>query len=266
VTFLEKIAESKRKEVALLKRRFSVKDFEESPLFGRKAISLAGRLRDPAGTGIIAEFKRCSPSRGVINDSADLLKVTTGYCNAGAAGISILTEKKFFGGKADDLYKVRSSINIPILRKDFILDEIQIYESKCLGADVILLIAALTGKEELVQFSKLANSLGMEVLLEIHSMDELDTINEFVNIVGVNNRDLHSMKTDIITSLMLAGKIPDGFVKISESGISSPEVITELKKAGYDGFLIGEYFMSKPDPVSTFREFVSSLREAEKNP
>ncbi|MBP8960150.1 MAG: indole-3-glycerol phosphate synthase TrpC [Bacteroidales bacterium] len=265
MTFLEKIAESKRKEIALMKRRFSVKDFEKSPFSGRESISLAGRIRDPAGTGIIAEFKRCSPSKGAINVSANLLKVTTGYCDAGAAGISVLTEKKFFGGKADDLYKVRSSINIPLLRKDFILDEIQIYESKCLGADVILLIAALLGKGKVLEFSKLANSLGMEVLLEIHSTEELDTINEFVNIIGVNNRDLRSMKTDINTSIKLGRKIPDGFVKISESGISSPMTITELKKAGYDGFLIGEYFMSKPDPALAFCEFVSSLREVEKN-
>lgn len=260
MNILEKIVTFKRKEVELLKQQTTVRALEKSCFFSRTPYSLSKFLLHPEKSGIIAEFKRKSPSGGHLNFHAGVEDVTKGYSDSGASGLSILTDVLFFGGSCTDIIKVRGQNNIPVLRKDFIIDEVQVLESKASGADAILLIAAVLEKEKICMLAGLSRSLGMEVLLEIHSLQELENVNEHVNIIGVNNRDLSNLKTDLRLSEDLADKIPAEFIKISESGISDPQTVIGLRNAGYNGFLIGEYFMSKPNPVIAFTEFVKKIK------
>jgi indole-3-glycerol phosphate synthase len=257
MTILDKIIENKRKEVSLLAESTSVKSLENSEFFKRDIISLSKSLLNSNNSGIIAEFKRKSPSKGVLNSYSSVKEVTSGYFRDGASGISVITDYQFFGGTNIDISSIREKSQFPILRKDFIIDEYQIIESKSIGADVILLIAAVLGKKEILNFSGLARSLGLEVLLEIHEYEELDKVNQHINIIGVNNRNLKTFEVKTDVSEVLAKKIPDEFLKISESGISSIQVLKKLRLCGYNGFLIGEKFMSSPDPVKAFAEFVS---------
>lgn len=257
MTILDKIIENKRKEVSLLAESTSVKSLENSEFFKRDIISLSKSLLDRNKSGIIAEFKRKSPSKGVLNSYSSVKEVTSGYFRDGASGISVITDYQFFGGTNIDISSIREKSQFPILRKDFIIDEYQIIESKSIGADVILLIAAVLGKKEILNLSGLARSLGLEVLLEIHEYDELDKVNQHINIIGVNNRNLKTFEVKTDVSEVLAEKIPDEFLKISESGISSIQVLKKLRLCGYNGFLIGEKFMSSPDPMKAFAEFVS---------
>jgi len=242
-----------------LREQTSFRDFENRKLYRRETLSLSNSILNPTGTGIIAEFKRMSPSKGVINSNAHIGEVTVGYVHAGASGLSILTDKKFFGGSCDDLILARELNLIPVLRKDFIIDELQVVESKAAGADAILLIAAALGREQVFKLSALSHSLGMEVLLELHSPGELEMANEHVNIIGINNRDLKTFSVNINVSVEMADRIPVQFLKISESGISSPTIVRELRKAGYNGFLMGEFFMSRENPVSAFSDFVKEI-------
>jgi len=243
-----------------MKRLVSVKTLEESSLFGRKVISLSRSVTDKNKTGIIAEFKRKSPSKGIINSISGVADVTSGYYSEGASGISVLTDHRYFGGSNEDLTCTRMRSTIPILRKDFIIDEYQVIESKSIGADAILLIAAVLDKNEILILSRLAKSLEMEVLLEIHEHNELEKANRYIDIIGVNNRNLKTFEVNTEISELLADKILTGFIKISESGISSPLVIKNLRAAGYDGFLIGEKFMCTADPVKAFSDFVKDLK------
>jgi len=259
MTILDKIIKNKRRELNLLTEATPVRDLENSILFKRQIISLSEFILDKSKTGIIAEFKRKSPSKGIINSLSAIEEVTSGYFREGASGVSVLTDTQFFGGSNADLLRARNKSIFPILRKDFIIDEYQVIESKSIGADAIILIAAALGKQEINNLSVLARSLGMEVLLEIHEPDELEKINQYVNIIGVNNRNLKTFEVNIDISEKLAAKIPNGFLKISESGISSPRVIKNLRVFGYNGFLIGEKFMGTPDPVKAFSEFVKDL-------
>ncbi|MGB4292533.1 MAG: indole-3-glycerol phosphate synthase TrpC [Bacteroidales bacterium] len=261
MNFLEQIAEMKKQEIAQMKRLISVTDYEKRKRIGREIVSLSDSLKNSPTPGIIAEFKRMSPSKGVLNHQAKIADVVKGYEEGSAAGLSILTEKKYFGGTIGDISMVRLFTGLPILQKDFVIDEIQIYEAKYSGADAILLIASLLETNEVYRLARTARKTGLEVVLEIHSEAELDKVNEYVNIIGVNNRNLLTLEVDTGTSFKLADKIPEGFVKISESGISSPEILKDLMKAGYDGFLIGEAFMSRPDPVKAFEEFVKMVKE-----
>jgi len=260
MNILEEIILNKRKEVALLKEQRSYRDLEKSRLFPRETFSLSDFLTDHARSGIIAEFKRKSPSGGLLYSLNDVEFVTKGYSGAGASGLSILTDYRFFGGSCADILKARDHNHIPVLRKDFIINEIQVLESKAAGADAILLIAAVLDKAQILKLASLSRSLNMEVLLEIHSVAELENVNEHVNIIGVNNRDLGTLTTSVSLSYSLADKIPEEFTKISESGISDPQTVIDLKHAGYNGFLIGEYFLSKSDPVIAFSDFVEMIK------
>lgn len=259
MTFLDNIIAHKRKEVAAFMEHTTAKDLENKKLFYRDTFSLSEFISDPAKTGIIAEFKRKSPSKGIINSRAGIREVTVGYSKAGASGLSVLTDNNFFGGSCEDLALARELNAIPVLRKEFIIHEIQILEAKAAGADAILLIAAVLGRDQVLNLAKAARSLNLEVLLEVHSSGEIEQANEYVNIIGVNNRDLKSFSVNVDLSLELSGRIPDQFLKISESGISSPDTVRYLRKAGYDGFLIGEHFMKSEDPVSAFSEFVCKI-------
>lgn len=260
MTILEKIIEYKKKELSILEKLTPVKELEKRGYFKRQPLSLTSFLNDKKTSGIIAEFKRKSPSRGIINSFSIAGDVVSGYFREGASGVSILTDTQFFGGSVSDLMVVRDKSKFPILRKDFIIGEYQVIESKSVGADTILLIAAVLTTSEILNLSKLARSLGMEVLLEVHTSAELDKINQFIDIIGVNNRDLKSFTVDIETSVRMAGSIPAGFLKISESGISTSEGIRNLRNHGYAGFLMGEKFMGCSDPVKAFSEFVKELK------
>lgn len=259
MTILEKIIAYKKKELTKDAALISVRELEKSKLFNRQVISLSESLLDKTKAGIIAEFKRKSPSKGIINSEASVVEVTSGYFREGASGVSVLTDNEFFGGSPDDLRSARANSFIPILRKDFIINEYQVIESKAMGADAILLIAAAIEKSEILNLARLASSLGLEVLLEIHDQKELEMVSQYVNIIGVNNRNLKTFKVNTDVSVKLADKIPVGFIKISESGITSPDIIKKLRIAGYNGFLIGEKFMFTPDPVKAFAEFVKLI-------
>jgi indole-3-glycerol phosphate synthase len=259
MTILDKIIEYKRKQVAANAAMVPVRELEENELFHREVNSLSQYLRDKERSGIIAEFKRRSPSKGIINSSASVIEVTSGYFREGASGVSVLTDSEYFGGSSADLTIARHNNMFPILRKDFIIDEYQVIESKAIGADAVLLIAAVLEKQEIADLAGLAQSLGMEVLLEIHEQSELDMINKNINIIGVNNRDLNTFIVNTVVSEEIAEKIPRDFLRISESGINSVHVVKKLRSAGYDGFLIGEMFMSTPDPIRSFSSFVKEL-------
>lgn len=260
MTVLETILNNKRREVASLKEKISIRDLEKTRLFSEKTLSLSDYLSDSSKTGIIAEFKRCSPSKGMINPSVNIEDVTRGYSIAGASGLSVLTDMEFFGGSCNDLTVTRELNDIPVLRKDFIIDEFQLLESRSAGADAILLIASALDRDQIRDLARLSHSLDMEVLLEVHSPDEIEKVNEYVNIIGVNNRDLRTFKIDTGTSFEMIEKVPHSFLKISESGLTSPGIIKELREAGYDGFLIGSLFMSAGDPVSAFVDFVREIQ------
>jgi indole-3-glycerol phosphate synthase len=259
MNILEKIIVDKKREVILKKSIIPVSQLESSIFFEKVTISLSDNLRNSA-TGIIAEHKRRSPSRAEINYGFTVEEVTKGYQDAGASGISVLTDGKYFGGSLDDLLLARATVNIALLRKDFIVDEYQILEAKAYGADLILLIAAVLTREEIKSLSEFAQSLNLEVLLEVHSQEELEkSIMPTLNIIGVNNRNLKTFEVSLDFSKQLAAQIPDDFVKISESGISSNEAVNELKPYGYKGFLIGENFMKTDNAGKAAKEFISSL-------
>lgn len=252
---LDQIIVTKKKEVQLLKEKFSYKDFEESDLFSSRAISLKDRLRSEH-FGVIAEIKRKSPSAGMINEHVDIIKQGKIYEDNGAAAISCLTDYFYFGGSKEDLSLLKSATSIPVLRKEFIIDEIQLFESKAIGADVILLIAEILTKEQALHLTIMAQSLGMEVIMECHSYNELKKVNDLVDVIGVNNRDLQAQKTSIQTSFDLYNFIPDGKLCISESGIRSKEDLLKLSQKGYHGALIGEHILSNSNPA----EAVASLQ------
>src|SRR5215212_10130956 len=219
MNILDKIIARKKIEVGENRLNVPVQQLEKKEFFSRHVISLRKNLLDINSTGIIAEFKRQSPSRGVINGNADVVKVTRAYANNGAAALSVLTDHSFFGGSNADLENARIN-SIPILRKDFIIDEYQVIEAKAIGADVILLIAACLTPADVKRLASFAKTLDLEVLLEIHNEEELDHICDECDVVGVNNRDLKYFTVDINQSLELSEKIPADKVKISESGIT----------------------------------------------
>lgn len=257
---LETIVAYKKKEVAERRNKISVRELAKRPFFKRECFSLSHELKNRKTPGIISEFKRCSPSKGMINEQAKVEDVTTKYAKYGAAGLSVLTDEHFFKGTDEDLVKARALNEIPILRKDFVIDLFQILEGKSLGADVVLLIAECLTKQEIEDFTLIAHLLGMEVLLEMHSEAQLDKYIPDIKLVGINNRDLKTFKVDIQQSIKLAEKLPADVCKIAESGINDPAVVVRLKEAGFDGFLIGEYFMKQQDPGEAFRKFVETLR------
>jgi len=259
MNILDTIIEHKKIEVEERKRRNPAAGLKQSEYFLRQPFSLRKFLLDETKTGIIAEFKRKSPSKGWINADADPEKITTAYTQYGASGLSVLTDENFFGGTAADLKRARMNA-IPVLRKDFMIDEYQVVEAKAIGADVILLIAANLTQQRVKALAATAKSLGLEVLLEIHNEEELGHICDDVDVVGVNNRNLKTFEVGIETSVRLGGLIPADKIKISESGISDVATIKELRTHGYKGFLIGENFMRAPDPAIAFAAFVEQLK------
>lgn len=261
MNILEQIIAHKKTEVAARKKLMTAQQLENFGFFNAGTLSLKASLLDPSKTAIIAEFKKRSPSKGVINAGADIFDVTGMYASQGASGVSVLTDEQFFGGSIDDLIKARIH-QVPILRKDFMIDEYQVIEAKAIGADVILLIAACLTPAEVKRLGAFAQSLGLEVLLEIHDEGELEHICDEVDLVGVNNRNLKTFTVDLEQSIRLAERIGDGKLKIAESGISNVENIVYLKQHGFNGFLIGERFMKEKEPGKAFMNFVRELQLA----
>lgn len=259
MNILDTIVAQKKKEVAERKLQKPIAELEKERFFANETLSLKSFLLDPAKTGIIAEFKRKSPSKGVINDQVTVEEVTKAYAQQGASGISVLTDQEFFGGSLDDL--LAATVNeVPLLRKDFMIDEYQLVEAKAYGAEVILLIAACLTPAEVKTMAGVAKGLGLEVLLEIHNEEELGHICEAVDLVGVNNRNLKTFTVSIDTSLALINKIPQEKPAVAESGISDVDTIVTLRQAGFSGFLIGENFMKQARPSIAFADFVNQLK------
>ncbi len=260
MNILDKIIAHKKLEVTQHRMSAPMQELQSSEFFYRPCLSLKQSLENKNSTGIIAEFKRQSPSKGVIHENADVKKITEAYTVNGAAGLSVLTDKHFFGGSNADLVSSRAN-PVPILRKDFIIDEYQIVEAKSIGADVILLIAACLRPGEVQRLAGFAKSIGLEVLLEIHNEAELEHICDECDLVGVNNRDLKTFNVDVNRSIELSARIPAHKIKISESGISTTATIGLLKRSGFRGFLIGENFMKEKDPAIAFASFVNRLNQ-----
>lgn len=225
---------------------------------GEKKLSMRESLASSA-SGIISEFKRRSPSKGWIKQEGDSAIIPLAYQQAGASALSILTDEKFFGGTLNDIITARPKVNIPILRKDFIIDEYQIYEAYKVGANAILLIAAALSVKDCESLAQKAHELGLEVLLEVHAEQELSHVNQYVDMVGVNNRNLGSFHTDIENSFRLIEKLPKDMLLVSESGISDPETVNRLRKAGFRGFLIGENFMKTENPGGELQKFIEQI-------
>jgi indole-3-glycerol phosphate synthase len=256
MTVLRQIIETKKKEVERCRASVPVCVLEQSEFFPLASISLKEALLHPDSSGIIAEFKRRSPTKGLINNRVAIEAITTGYISAGAAALSVLTDSEYFGGSLEDLKITRRMNKCPVLRKDFIIDEYQLVESKAAGADVILLIASILTGRQVRKLAGIAKKLGMEVILEIHEAKDLYMVNHHIDIIGVNNRDLRTFMVDPDLSRKLYSLIPHEYPAIAESGINDKRIIRELKKTGYRGFLIGEYFMSKEDPAEACMKLI----------
>lgn len=261
MTILDEIISYKRKEVASCKELISTAELEQMVLFQRPVLSMKESIQKRGPNAIIAEFKRQSPSKGVINNKVKVEEVTKAYSQAGAAAISVLTDFNFFGGSIDELVAARKQVNIPLLRKEFIVDEYQLIEAKAFGADAILLIAAVLAVEEIKSLYSVAKKLGLEVLLEVHDDEELNKINGHADLVGINNRNLKTFEVNIENSILLASLLPTNLPKIAESGIHSVETIRLLQKNGFDGFLMGENFMKTENPGLAFQTFMQQLQE-----
>jgi len=261
MNILSTIAAHKRNEVTERQELYPIALLERSPFFETKPVSLSKYLLRPGASGIIAEFKRKSPSKGTINAYAKVEEVTIGYMQGGASALSVLTDKDFFGGRNEDLIKARELNYCPILRKEFIVDPYQVIEAKSIGADAILLIAAILTPDETLQLATLARSLGMETILEVHGCAELTHLNDQISILGVNNRNLADFQVSLDISLSLSEFISDQVLAISESGIHHPSDVHMLRQAGYKGFLIGEQFMSAGDPAHACHAFIGQLKQ-----
>lgn len=264
MTILDRINEFKKYEVARRQEKFPISALQDSAGYYWERRSLAESLRSSTTYGIIAEFKRKSPSQQDINLAADPTKITAAYQEAGATGISCLTDQEFFGAQPTDIDAVRKAVTLPIIRKDFTIDRYQIHEAKAMGADAILLIAASLSAGQIDEFSAEANELGLEVLCEIHNEAEAAKVSPEVNVVGVNNRNLKDFKVSISNSIRLAEILPPSLVRISESGIDDPQSVVRLRREGYEGFLIGTHFMRQPEPGVALAQFIEKIGEIER--
>jgi indole-3-glycerol phosphate synthase len=255
---LEQINENRLQQVIQLKKRKPITAFNHQEAFHKPVFSVSKSVLSKE-FAVISEFKKASPSKGIINKDAQVVEVTVGYEKAGAAAVSILTEPTYFKGNDDDLIAARPHLSLPILRKDFIVDAYQIAETKAMGADVLLLIAASLSVQQAHEYAAYAKEIGLEILLEIHEESELKHISKDVDLVGVNNRSLKTFEVDINTSLKLLPLIPSNKIPISESGLSSIQNIKTLHQAGFKGFLMGEAFMKHSKPQIELQNLLSNL-------
>ncbi|MDP2209220.1 MAG: indole-3-glycerol phosphate synthase TrpC [Bacteroidota bacterium] len=257
---LENIISAKIEEVKKKKKDIPIASLEAMEYFKRNTVSLSAALKYKNGIGIIAEIKRKSPSAGILRKEVDIKNMAASYQQNGAAAISVLTEENYFNGSLNDLKDARSVVDIPILRKDFIIDEYEIYEAKAFGADAVLLIADLLSKEQLRQLFYAAKSLGLECLVEIHSTESVDKLDfSLMKLIGINNRDLNTFSCNLDTFGKIAKLLPEDVVLVSESGIKNVDDLLRLQNDGAKGALIGEYFMKSENPGSALSEFISSI-------
>ncbi len=259
MSYLDTIIANKREELKALKAQYNESYWERQPFFSRKCNSMRKSL-ELSDTGIISEFKRKSPSKGYIKEEADPSVIIPGYEENGASGVSILQDKKFFAGGYEDMLAVRSKVNLPLLFKEFIVDEYQLTMAKGCGADIVLLIASVLSTDECMRLARKAHELGMETLLELHENGETDHIDENIDVVGINNRNLKTFEVDLEASIRLCHEIPDDFLKISESGISMPDTVVMLRKEGFRGFLMGENFMKTENPPLSLKRFIEQVK------
>jgi indole-3-glycerol phosphate synthase len=259
MNILDKIVAKKKEEVEAAKNKVSVKELKYYRHFSAPVASMKENLINKNDFPVIAEFKRQSPSRGQIHANAKVEEIIPGYTKAGVAGISVLTDTHFFGGCNDDLSKARDLTDTPIIRKEFIIDPYQIYEAKAIGASAILLIAAILEKKQARELAALANYLGLEVLMELHDEREAETLNSYVDMVGINNRNLKTFEVDLQHAAKMISMLPGHILPIAESGIHSSEDFRFLKNAGFKGFLMGEYFMKHPNPAQVCAEFKAEV-------
>lgn len=258
MTFLDEILKLKRPRVELAKHNYQKP--QNTP--EREPHLLLQALRNQHKINIIAEIKRASPSKGIINDSIDVANLAQNYELGGACAISVLTEEDRFKGSLEDLKTARSAVQIPILRKDFVFDEFQIREAKDSGADVILLIVAMLSDEDLARLYKFADDLGLDVLVEVHTLEELErAVKLGAKIIGVNNRDLHSFKVSLDVSRKLIKHAPQDALLVCESGLSTKEEILEMKSLGFSGFLIGETLMRSENMTEELRKLTTKEHE-----
>lgn len=261
---LEEIVAHKRKELKELKRILPLHDLAEKveeylANDKRQTLSMRHSLAE-SDSGIIAEFKRRSPSKGWIKEDGEPTVIPPSYAENGAAALSILTDEKFFGGKLKFIQQARPLVpHSPILRKDFIIDEYQLLQARQIGVDAVLLIAACLSKQKCKELARKAHALGLETLLEVHSEPELEYVGDNIDMVGVNNRNLGTFHTDVQNSYRLANLLPKDYLLVSESGISNPLTVRELRQAGFRGFLIGETFMKTPNPGLALKEFIKGI-------
>ncbi|MCL4551707.1 MAG: indole-3-glycerol phosphate synthase TrpC [Bacteroidetes bacterium] len=257
MSFLQKILDVKKEEVAELHRNFTRESFRSSEMFGERRLSLESALSDKTKINIIAEVKKASPSKGILKNDFDHAAIAKSYMKCGADAISVLTDKQFFQGNISFLRDIGNIKTVPLLRKDFIIDEFQILEAKATGADAILLIAEALSAQQINELTIVAEENDLEVLLELHSEKQLDKIDFTRNkIIGINNRDLETFKVDISTTAKIAKQIPSDTSVVSESGISSKQAIEQLKKLKVDAVLVGEHFMRSDDLDKSLKEFV----------
>lgn len=261
---LEEIVAHKRKELKELKGILPLHDLAEKveeylENDKRHTLSMRQSLAE-SDSGIIAEFKRRSPSKGWIKEDGKPTVIPPSYAENGAAALSILTDEQFFGGRLNFIQQARPLVpHTPILRKDFIIDEYQLLQARQIGADAVLLIAACISKQECKELARKAHALGLETLLEVHSEPELEYVGDNIDMVGVNNRNLGTFHTDVQNSYRLANLLPKDYLLVSESGISNPLTVRELRQAGFRGFLIGETFMKTPNPGLALKEFIKGI-------
>ncbi len=261
MNILDKIVATKKEEIQSAKNKVSVRELEYYRHFNAPVFSMKQRLLENQSFPVIAEFKRRSPSKGDIHANAEIKNIVPGYTKAEVAGISVLTDRQYFGGSNEDLSTARDLTTIPIIRKEFIIDPYQVYEAKAIGASTILLIAAILEKEEARDLAALANYLGMETLMELHDESEIEKLNIYVDMVGVNNRNLKTFEVNLENAVKLANSLPSDMLPVAESGIHSPEDFMFLKNAGFRGFLMGEYFMKHDDPAEACLNFKQEVAQ-----
>lgn len=261
MNILEKIKVDKEAEVSHKQQHHSISKLKTSPHYQRTPRLLSKEAAEDRHAFLIAEFKRKSPSKGIIRQGASPAAISKAYENAGANALSVLTDVRHFGALENDFLTVRSQTSLPMLRKDFIIAPYQVHETKAIGADIMLLIAAILHPEETAELASLGRELGMDILLELHDESEMGHINEYITLVGINNRDLKTFQVDLSRSIAIKSALPQHIPTIAESGLSHPDDIKILLKAGFDGFLVGESFMKSDDPGQTCRDFIDTIKE-----
>lgn len=262
---LDRIVERKREELVLAERQAPIGMLKDREAYHLPTVSAVQRIRNGRQPAVITEFKRRSPSKGWIREGAAVADIVTGYCMHQAAAVSVLTDKDFFGGSLQDLETAAGMVDCPLLRKDFTIHPYQLHEAKAYGADLVLLIAAILSPSQVQELAEEAQSIGLEVLLELHAEDELGHVCNAVNMVGINNRNLKNFEVNLDHSIQMAGALPAHKLRIAESGIHSAEAAVYLSQHGFDGFLIGEYFMKQPDPAIAFAEFVTQFNQLQES-